>query len=285
MARHQKRTHSAPSRTEAPETKSTSTEQQTSLVPVPKTAGLPAPMEGEEPPAPRLSPQQQKAADRLARGETVSKIAEEVGVDRGTIYRWRTGDPNFIAALNRWRGLLQAETRDRVLALSAGAADSVSKSIMNGDSRLGLRLLEKMGCLEPGPDHPTDPYAIFGGGVKDEVGRESVADGFRVIAQGMTLEQRGQSVQLLALGVAIDNQRAGRPTPPVILQMTGPVPQLARIERASVQITSPGTAPAMAEQSAISVGAAANDAGPSASVKASEPMRMKGRLVIDFDHG
>lgn len=195
----------------------------------------PRPREGAELPAIRLSPAQCSAVELLVRGEAVIKVAEAVGVDRGTIYRWRTSDPNFIAALNRWRGEMQAETRDRVLALSAGAADSVARSIAEGDSRLGLRVLEKMGCLKPGPDNPVDPYAVFGVGVEDEAARGPVVEGFRTISQGMTPEQCRRAPQLLALGVALDNQRAGRPTPANILEMAGPLAEENQDRPAIVQ--------------------------------------------------
>lgn len=188
----------------------------------------PKPREGPELPAIQLSPAQCSAIELLVRGESVIKVAEAVGVDRGTIYRWRTSDPNFIAALNRWRGEMQAETRDRVLALSAGAADSVARSIKDGDSRLGLRVLEKMGCLKPGPDNPVDPYAVFGVGVEDEAARAPVADGFRTVSRAMTPEQCRRAPQLLALGVALDNRRAGRPTPANILEMAGDLAEESR---------------------------------------------------------
>lgn len=212
------------------------TEQQNLPVPHAEAgAAAPRPREGAELPAIQLSPAQCSAVELLARGEPVSKVAEAVGVDRGTIYRWRTSDPNFIAALNRWRGEMQAETRDRVLALSAGAADSVARSIADGDSRLGLRVLEKMGCLNPGPDNPVDPYAVFGVGIEDEAARGPVVEGFRTVSQGMTPEQCRRAPQLLALGVALDNRRWGRPTPANILEMAGPLAEENQDRPALVQ--------------------------------------------------
>jgi len=203
-----------------------SIEQQTSIVAQSETSlALPLPREGEELPAIVLSAIQQKAVELLARGEQVMEVAKTIGVDRGTLYRWRNSNPNFIATLNQWRGQLQAETRDRVLALSAGAVDSVSKSISEGDSKLGLRVLEKMGCLKPGPDSPVDPYAVFGIGLADEAARGPVIEGFRAVSHSMTAEQGRRAPQLLALGVAIDNRRAGRATAPEILKMAGPLPE------------------------------------------------------------
>jgi hypothetical protein len=202
------------------------TEQQTSIVAQAETTlALPLPREGVELPEIVLSAVQQRAVELLARGEEVTKVAETIGVDRGTLYRWRNSNPNFIAVLNRWRGELQAETRDRVLALSAGAVASVAKSITEGDSKLGLRVLEKMGCLKPGPDSPVDPYAVFGIGLADEEARGPVIEGFRAVSCRMTAEQARRAPQLLALGVAMDNRRAGRATSPEILKMAGPLPE------------------------------------------------------------
>jgi hypothetical protein len=224
-------------RANAHEKQPMSIKQQTPIVIRPESAPeVQPPREGFEPPAVNLSPNQQRAIELLIDGEAIVKVAEAIGVDRGTIYRWRTSNPNFIAALNRWRGDLQAQTRDRVLAISSGAVDSVARSIADGDARLGLRVLEKMGCLKPGPDQPIDPYAVFGVGIEDEALRGPITQGFRTVSRAMTPEQQRRAPQLLALGLAIDNRRGGRPTPQEILDMAGPLPDEPKDDDAAAPV-------------------------------------------------
>src|SRR5690348_2306126 len=50
-----------------------------------------------------VSAQQETALRALAAGRALGEVAAEAGVDRGTLYRWRTRDPQFMAALKAWR--------------------------------------------------------------------------------------------------------------------------------------------------------------------------------------
>ena len=167
-------------------------------------------MEGIEPPPIKLSAQQMKALEMIAKGESFSDIAAAINVDRGTIYRWRTYDPNFIAALNQWRGSVQSEVRDRLTAIARNATNSLKKNIDGGDSKMEIRLLDKMGYVKPGPTYPVDPYAIFGNGVEDETGRSAIALGMQRAAANMTPEQ---ALRAAALGVGrCDGRPAHRKT-------------------------------------------------------------------------
>ena len=52
----------------------------------------------------RLSEAQAAALRELAAGKPFGQAAAAAGVDRGTLYRWRTEDDDFIEALFEWRG-------------------------------------------------------------------------------------------------------------------------------------------------------------------------------------
>src|SRR6476469_324657 len=86
-----------------------------------------------------VTPQQAAALRVLAAGKPLNDAAAAAGVDRGTLYRWRTQDHDFIAALNAWRWEMQTHTRDRMLALADEALAAVQAGIKHGDARLGLR--------------------------------------------------------------------------------------------------------------------------------------------------
>jgi transposase-like protein len=48
-----------------------------------------------------LHERQERAILLLVEGKTMSETAEDVGVNRSTIYRWKTEDALFMAEMNR----------------------------------------------------------------------------------------------------------------------------------------------------------------------------------------
>src|SRR5436309_803606 len=107
-----------------------------------------------------VTPQQAEALRALAAGKPLNDAAAAEGVDRGTLYRWRTQDHDFVAALNAWRWEMQTHTRDRMLALADEALAAVQASIKHGDARLGLRLLKDLNCSGVGRTRPHDPMEL-----------------------------------------------------------------------------------------------------------------------------
>ncbi|HEX4793709.1 MAG TPA: phBC6A51 family helix-turn-helix protein [Humisphaera sp.] len=189
--------------------------------PTPLARAVVPPFAGVAPPEPDLEPNQIEAIKLLTAGEKCSDVARKVGVDRATLWRWRTLNPNFIATLNRWRGEILSEVRDRLLVIAANAADTLQTEIAKGDGMLGYRVLDRMRCMEVGAESPLDPYAIFGIGLDDEAVRRPITDGFARVRSGMTAEQHCRAHELFALGVAMDNRRRGQPTSLDILELAG----------------------------------------------------------------
>jgi hypothetical protein len=91
-----------------------------------------------------LSPKQEKAVRELVRGKGVVAVARRVGVNRGTLFRWMR-EPEFVAAMNRWRTSVWEAVRGRMVAVLCDAADAVAKAVRAGDARVALAVLEKMG--------------------------------------------------------------------------------------------------------------------------------------------
>jgi len=181
-------------------------------------------MAGVEPPEPELTQQQKDAIELLTTGAKFGEIAAKVGIDRVTLWRWRTLDPDFIASLNRWRSEIRSEARDRLLAITSTATDTLDDKIRKGDGRLGFKVLERMQCMEPGADTPLDPYAVFGAAMDDEAKRTPIMNAFARVSAGLTPEQRGRVHELFALGVAMDNRRAGRQSSNDLLDLAGELP-------------------------------------------------------------
>lgn len=66
----------------------------------------------------KLTPPQAKALRELLAGARTQEAADAAGVDRVTLYRWRTQDPQFMAALSAWRNETHEHAMDQFLALS-----------------------------------------------------------------------------------------------------------------------------------------------------------------------
>ena len=74
-----------------------------------------------------LTPKQLAAIDLLLRGYSDAQAAEQLGVDRGTIYRWRTNDDEFIDMLDNQRRLAWQRSAQRLQSLYQPALDILEK--------------------------------------------------------------------------------------------------------------------------------------------------------------
>ena len=75
---------------------------------------------------PPLSEAQIRAADMIMAGQRLGAIAQGVGVDCGTIYRWRTENFRFIDLLQRWQTEVEHAAGDRLLAMVESARDAIA---------------------------------------------------------------------------------------------------------------------------------------------------------------
>jgi hypothetical protein len=103
-----------------------------------------------------LSPKQCVAILKLTSGETKSKTAKAVGVDRSTVRRWIKDDPAFKAAFNGWQEDILSTTKGQIVATAMDAMETVIKAIRGGDAKLALKLLESLGLTGPVAPGPTD---------------------------------------------------------------------------------------------------------------------------------
>jgi hypothetical protein len=102
-----------------------------------------------------LSPPQRTALAAIGGGQSMACAAQVAGVSASTLYRWRTKDPAFIAALNAWRNQTNDAVRDRLLAMSDQAALTILGGLRAGDTKLAMALLKLLGTAAPAPLGPT----------------------------------------------------------------------------------------------------------------------------------
>jgi hypothetical protein len=86
----------------------------------------------------RLTPQQTQAIELLLRGLSGAQVAEEVGVDRGTIFRWRRSSL-FAEILGKLRMQAWEQSAQRMQSMIEPALDLLKETIAGDDRRLALR--------------------------------------------------------------------------------------------------------------------------------------------------
>jgi hypothetical protein len=74
------------------------------------------------------------AIDLLLQGQSDAAVAEALGVDRKTVYRWRMRDPIFRAELELRREAIFAMHGDRMRNLLTNALDTLEKQVRDVDA-------------------------------------------------------------------------------------------------------------------------------------------------------
>jgi len=113
-------------------------------------------------PSRELTANQQKAAMLLATGQADEIIADELDVDRSTIFRWRRS-PTFRAEVNKHREAMLAMLQDSLRDAVVGALNTL-KSLMTKSADDSLKLKAASVLLGTVPWHlrsgPTDPREL-----------------------------------------------------------------------------------------------------------------------------
>jgi transposase-like protein len=78
-----------------------------------------------------LSAKQTQAALLLARGDTVTTTAEQVGVNRMTVHQWLREDDNFNAYLNSLKRELVDAGRSAMRASIVTAIDTINQLMLS----------------------------------------------------------------------------------------------------------------------------------------------------------
>jgi transposase-like protein len=89
-----------------------------------------------------LNVQQQTAADLLALGNNVTRVAEQVGVARQTVSEWLNQNPAFEAAVNQRRQENWDNASNRLRSLLPNALDVLEQALKSGNELTTIGLLK-----------------------------------------------------------------------------------------------------------------------------------------------
>ena len=93
----------------------------------------------ERPEEEKLSDRQLRAVVLMLDGKHDSEVAQQVGVSRRTLIRWRLEDADFIAELRRRRRQLWNATADRLRSLLDPAVDVLAEQLRDRYDRTRFR--------------------------------------------------------------------------------------------------------------------------------------------------
>ena len=86
-----------------------------------------------------LTPQQFAAVPMLVAGSTDAEAGESLGIDRTTVFRWRTFSPLFQAEVNRQRAEQARLMADKLRAAAFQALDTILELAKTGDNATRLK--------------------------------------------------------------------------------------------------------------------------------------------------
>ncbi|MDR3562135.1 MAG: phBC6A51 family helix-turn-helix protein [Negativicutes bacterium] len=108
-----------------------------------------------------LSAEQIRGIQLLVAGKSDTEVAENIGKDRRTIFRWRQ-DPHFIAELNRQQKEVYESGQTRLHGLFHKAITVIENKLDEGNFKAAMEVLRLLNVTPKSlkPDFETDPEAI-----------------------------------------------------------------------------------------------------------------------------
>jgi transposase-like protein len=85
-----------------------------------------------------LTPQQEKTVALILSGRTVTEIAQEIGVDRGTLYNW-TQKINFQTYYDNLRKEIQDNVRNNLMKLHVEALEAIKAGLQSNNDNIKIK--------------------------------------------------------------------------------------------------------------------------------------------------
>jgi hypothetical protein len=124
-----------------------------------------------------LSIEQQNAIDLLILGTSDKEVAEAMGVNRTTIWEWRTAHPIFMATLERRRAEVWRQPQERLRSLMSKAVENIGQAVASADLKASIEVLKAVGMYGDGTMNAIgeqDPEKLIRQQAEAQVDREGV---------------------------------------------------------------------------------------------------------------
>jgi hypothetical protein len=110
-----------------------------------------------------LAIEQHNAIDLLILGHTDHAVAEQTGVTRETVCRWRNENPYFMAELNRRRKDVWQTAQERLRGLVGKAIDILEQALQPDDVKTAVTILRAASLYGNvgAPHGETDPELVL----------------------------------------------------------------------------------------------------------------------------
>jgi hypothetical protein len=126
-----------------------------------------------------LSVEQENALDYLIARATDAEVAAAVGVNRSTVWEWRTSHPLFQATLQRRRAEVWRAPQEKLRSLMAKAVENLAGAVESSDLRASIELFKYVVMYGNGTMNAIreqDPWRILADQAKAQVQREGISD-------------------------------------------------------------------------------------------------------------
>jgi hypothetical protein len=105
---------------------------------------------------------EERALMLMLQGRKDTEVAEELGVSRMTIYRWKKYDGRFMKELEDRRALLREQAEDNLLELSESAVETIKDALKDNDMKIRLQAAKLvLGLLKVGKGKEKDNSPIL----------------------------------------------------------------------------------------------------------------------------
>lgn len=108
-----------------------------------------------------LTPDQSQGIELLLMGNSVTQVARKVGVDRRTIQRWRSSNPNFQAEYHRRMLEAMECSEQRLRRLSEKAVSVIERHLDENNLTAATSLLKIVHNMPKATDTETNPQVIL----------------------------------------------------------------------------------------------------------------------------
>jgi hypothetical protein len=106
-----------------------------------------------------LSDEQQRALGLVTQGISIREAGQQLGMHRGTIYRWLKTDPHFRAAYNAWQLEQQESCRAALMKAAEKAVVRVVEALSN-DQKLAWQVIKELGIVSRAKPLTADPSRV-----------------------------------------------------------------------------------------------------------------------------